>query len=96
MHFTSACNLEAVGSLAVAYSEGHVFKGFLVKTLSYLTGGNELAFASCKRAVVYGEGHFKRRFAYLNEFERSGIKGRSYSVADCDVLSAAEAYDVAH
>ena len=96
VHFTTSGNPERIGAFCLCHTQGHVTEQFPHETVTQLTGSNELAFLSGKGAVVDAECHFHSRFTDLGERQRLKAFWCADSVADGDVLDAADPDDIAH
>jgi hypothetical protein len=94
VHFTSTCNAEGIGGITVAYTKRNVTKKLLIESRTKVTRGYKLTFLTCEGRIVYREGHFHSRLAYLNELKGLNLCRRANCITDSDILASGEANDV--
>ena len=96
MHLASARHTELVGGLAVIDTERNVLQKLSVKSVTELTGGDELAFLAGQGAIIDHKGHFHGRLGNSHEFQRFRLCGAGEGVSDGNISGAREANDVSH
>ncbi|RML47359.1 hypothetical protein APX70_200362 [Pseudomonas syringae pv. maculicola] len=95
VQLTTAGDLELVGGVAFFNAQGNVVQQFFVQTFLDVTAGDELAFFTAERRVVYLERHGNGRFVNGQRLHRFNVLWVAQGVGDEQLFEAADADDVA-
>ena len=93
MQLTTAGHLEAVHVVCLFHTQADIGVQLPEQTLTQVTGGDELSFLSCQRAVVDKELHGDGRLGNLLERDGYRVICGADRIADVDICNTGNGYD---
>ena len=95
MQLTASTHLKRLGGVSFLHAHGDVGLNLFEQAVAQVTGGDILALAPCKGAVVDHKDHGNGRLVDLDKRQRFDAVGRANGLPDVQICDAGNCHDVA-